>query len=560
MRSYANLFESPAAAFLEIDFSDVGAMVAALRASGVADLRRHLLAHPELVRQMMRAARVVAANERAVELFSPGRKADLLGSPERFWPDASTPIFAESVVAAVTGEPNFLRETVLRTAQGAEFEAEVAVHFDPANNDGGFVTVGFLDLTERNRARAAFEHAQFMYRNMFHGMAVPFLRIESSTLREMFERLREAGIVDIDAYLATHPDFVCAAMESLRIVEANQAAVQLYRARDAAQLLGPISRFWSPGKERLIRDSFAAGFRGQAGFQGETRVRAMDGSEVDALMFFIATPEMREKGIVLVGLIDLTEQVAARAALEEMRNDLSHATRLSVLGELTASIAHEINQPLAAITTSTEAGLRWLDRAQPNVGELRAVLTRIVGDARRAADIVDRVRGMSTRKGSQASDIAINSVVEEVAAFLQQELRAHDVAVRLELADGLEDIHADRIQMQQVVLNLVVNAMQAMGGVPADRRRLRIATGRAGAAELFVCVEDSGPGIPPDQVPRLFERFYSTREGGMGMGLRICRSIVEAHGGRIEALDNPEGGARFRVTLPTRGETHSDAG
>lgn len=552
-RRYSNLFESPAAAFLEIDFSDVGAMVGALRESGVTDLRRHLLEHPEVVRQMMRVARAVAVNEHAVELFSPGRKADLLGAPERFWPDASTAVFAESVVAAVTGESNFVRETVMRTAQGVEFDAEFAVHFDAENTRSGFVTVAIVDVTERNSARAAFEHAEFMYRNMFHGMAVPFLRIDSTQLRDMFTRLRHAGVVAIDDYLSTHPEFIRTAMDVLTVVEANEAAVQLCRARDEAAMLGAFSRFWSPGREQLLRDCLSAGYRGAPGFQGETRFLAMDGSEVDVLLFIIATPEMRERGVILVGLIDITEQMAARAAIESMRIDLAHATRVSVLGELTASIAHEINQPLAAITTGTEAGLRWLGRADFDVDELRAVLTRVVTDARRAADVIERVRAMATRRSTDMAWIAINNVVEEVATFLRHEIQARDVALSLDLAVHLLDVHGDRIQIQQVLLNLCVNAMQAMAGVPQDQRRLRIVTGHAGPDNVFVRVEDSGPGIPEDAIPRLFESFYTNREGGMGMGLRICQSIVEAHGGHIEGANSASGGACFSFTLPIAG-------
>lgn len=552
-RRYSNLFESHAAAFLEIDFSDVGAMVRALRESGVTDLRRHLLEHPEVVRQMMRVARAVAVNEHAVELFSVERKEDLLGSPEKFWPDASTLVFAESVVAAVTGEPNFVRETVLRTANGVEFDAEFAVHFDPENTRSGFVTVAIVDITERNRVRAAFEHAEFMYRNMFHGMAVPFLRIDSTELRDEFALLRHAGVVSLDDHIAAHPGFVRAAMDTLMVVEANEAAVQLHRAKDAAALLGPISRFWSPGKEQLIRDCLAAGYRGAPSFQGETRLLAMDGSEVDVLLFIIATPEMRAKGIVLVGLIDITEQVTARAAIECMRIDLAHSTRVSVLGELTASIAHEINQPLTAITTSTEAGLRWLGRADFNVDELRTLLTRVVADARRATDVVERVRCMAVRQSTNVTSIAINSVVEEVATFLRHELGAREVALSLDLARHLDDINAERIQIQQVILNLCVNAMQAMASVPADQRRLRIATGHGDHDSVLVRVEDSGPGIPADRIPHLFESFYSTREGGMGLGLRICQSIVEAHGGHIEGANNASGSACFSFTLPIAG-------
>jgi len=556
-RRYSNLFESPAAAFLEIDFSDVGAMVGALRESGVTDLRRHLLEHPEVVRQMMRVARAVAVNEHAVELFSPGRKQDLLGSPEKFWPDASTEVFAESVVAAVTGESNFVRETVMRTAHGVEFDAEFAVHFDAENTRSGFVTVAIVDVTERNRVRAAFEHAEFMYRNMFHGMAVPFLRIDSTQLRDMFNRLRHAGVVAIDDYLSTHPEFVRTAMDVLTVVEANEAAVQLCRARDEAALLGAFSRFWSPGREQLLRDCLSAGYRGAPGFQGETRFLAMDGSEVDVLLFIIATPEMRERGVILVGLIDITEQMAARSAIEGMRTDLAHATRVSVLGELAASIAHEINQPLTAITTSTEAGLRWLGRADFDVDEVRALLARVVADARRATDVVERVRCMAMRQSTNVTSIAINSVVEEVATFLRHEMGAREVALSLDLARHLDDINADRIQIQQVILNLCVNAMQAMASVPADMRRLHIATGRGGQGSVFVRVEDSGPGIPEDRIPHLFESFYSTREGGMGLGLRICQSIVEAHGGHIEGANSASGGACFSFTLPIAGSAEA---
>ncbi len=544
-----SVFESPAVAFVEIDFTDVGAEVSALRHSGVADLKAHLLAHHDIVRKLMGVARIVNVNEHAIELFSPGHKQDLAGSLERYWPDSSTAVFAESVVAAVNGEPNFLRETVMRTMDGVEFDAEVAVHFDAGNAGRGLVTVAVLDISERNRARTALEHAKFMYMNMFHGMAVPFLRIDSTRLLGTYARIREEGVVDLEQYFAEHPEFAFEAAEALMIVEANDAAVKLHRAKSEGALLGSISRFWTR-KEQLIRDILASGFRGDAGFRAETRLLAMDGTEVDVLLFIIATAEMRAKGIALVGLIDTTEQVAARNALESMRSDLAHGARVSLLGELTASIAHEINQPLTAITTSGEAGLRWLARPEHSIDELRVLFARIVADARRAADVMDRVRGLAMRRSAHATPIAINGVVEEVATFLRHELRSHDVALSLDLAASLEVISADRIQMQQVILNLSLNAIQAMANVPAGRRCLRIATGRDETATVFVRVEDSGPGLPPDGIPRLFEGFYSTRESGMGMGLRICQSIVEAHGGRIEASNNPDGGACFKVTLP----------
>lgn len=553
-RRYRNLFETPAAAFFELDFMSVGALAAELHKSGVTDLAVHLREHPEIARQMMRVTRVIEVNDRAIELFSPGRKQDLFGGVDVFWPDDSTPVYAEGVVAAVTGQTNFVRETRLRTVQGIEFDAEFAVHFDPENVSSGLVTIGVVDITERNRARAASEHAEFMYRNLFHGMAVPFFRIDSTGITAMFTQLRDAGVTDLAAHMAAHPEFVLAAKDASIVVEANEPAVRLFGAAQMSELLGSLGRLMAPGWEYGFRNSLVAGFARQPGYQSETKLRRLDGREIDVMLFVIATPPMREKGIVLIGLIDIAEQVAARSALQRMQADLAHASRVSMLGELTASIAHEVNQPLTAITTNAEAGLRWLGRDDLDVGEIRTLMGRVVVDARRAADIVQRVRGMATRRSSEMALIALNDVVEETALFLRHELQAHNVALALELASNLPGVSADRIQMQQVIVNLAVNAIQAMVGVVADQRRLTIATGIADARHVFLRVEDSGPGIASDCMPRLFERFYSTKSGGMGMGLPICQSIVEAHGGHIHAANNSGVGACFSFTVPMAGD------
>lgn len=554
-RRYHNLFESPAAAFFELDFREVAALLREVRESGVADLLGYLQEHPQLVRKMMRLAQVIKANDRAIEKFGAGDERDLLGSSEKFWPEASTGVFAESVVAAVSGQPNFVRETTLRTVQGVEFDAEFAVHFDPEKAGGGPVTVGIVDLTKRNQARAALEHAEFMYRNLFHGMALPFFRIDSTRLTAMFAQLRASGVVDLDEYIEAHPGFLRAAMDASVIVEANALAAQMYGVDNVEELNGPISRFFLPGRDGPLRKCFVAGFAGGPGYQTEAKVRGPDGRDVDVMLLVIATPEMRERGIVLVGHIDIREQVAARAALERMQSDLAHAARVSMLGELTASIAHEVNQPLTAITTNAEAGMRWLGRPEPDVAEARTLMTRVVADARRAADIIQRVRGMAARRTTESAPLPLNGVIEEAMLFLQHEMQARNVQLLLELATDLPDVHADRIQMQQVIVNLAVNAIQAMVSVDAERRRLRIVSCAPDAQHVFVQVEDSGPGIAAENMPHLFERFYSTKGDGMGMGLPICQSIIEAHGGRIEAANNAGVGARFSFVLPVEADT-----
>jgi C4-dicarboxylate-specific signal transduction histidine kinase len=212
-----------------------------------------------------------------------------------------------------------------------------------------------------------------------------------------------------------------------------------------------------------------------------------------------------------------------------------------MLGELTASIAHEVNQPLGAILTGAEAALRWLDRAEPDLEELRALSRRTVLDARRAADIIKRIRSMAARTGPEQALISWNNVVEEVIAFLRPELHRHQVEVMLDLGPNLPPVMGDRVQLQQVLANLAINAMQAMANSNVDGDR------------LCTEVEDTGTGIAAEYLDQIFDSFFTTKDRGMGIGLAICRTIIEAHGGTISVANCPSGtGAQFRFQLPVR--------
>jgi C4-dicarboxylate-specific signal transduction histidine kinase len=241
--------------------------------------------------------------------------------------------------------------------------------------------------------------------------------------------------------------------------------------------------------------------------------------------------------------------VKAQAMLTQLQGEFAHAARVSMLGELTASIAHEINQPLGAILTNAEAALRWMNRPEPDISELRALSVRTVADATRAADIIRRIRNMAARGDSEQTALSVNSVVEEVMIFLEPELRRHQVRVELELHPALPKVMADRIQLQQVFSNLAVNAIQAM--VNSVSRQLTLRTGLVGNSTVAVHVVDTGPGVPTEHLDRLFDSFFTTKPGGMGIGLAICRSIAESHGGRIEASNREDNvGACFCFTLP----------
>ena len=244
---------------------------------------------------------------------------------------------------------------------------------------------------------------------------------------------------------------------------------------------------------------------------------------------------------------------AAKRAEEELRQaqaELAHITRVTTLGELTASIAHEVNQPIAAVATNAEAGLRWLGAEPPNLDEVRETLGSIVKDAKRAGDVIHRIRALVKKAPLRMARFDVNEAVLDVIALTRSELLRHGVSLQTQLATGLPLIEGDRIQLQQVILNLILNAVEAMSGIDEGAREMRISTGREASNGVLVTVRDFGPGLDPQSVDRLFEAFYTTKPDGLGMGLAICRSIIEAHGGRLWATANEPRGAVFQFTLP----------
>lgn len=252
---------------------------------------------------------------------------------------------------------------------------------------------------------------------------------------------------------------------------------------------------------------------------------------------------------------DVTERRLVEDGLHQAQSELAHVARVATLGELTASIAHEVNQPLAAVVTNGEAGLRWLARQVPEIGEARRSMENMIRNAQRASEVVRRLRALSRRGTQERMPLVPAEIVNEVAMLIGRELLAREVVLTIEIGDRLPLVSGDRVQLQQVLMNLLMNGIQAMAGANLRQRRLGVEVTRgadqiAGGDCVVIAVSDSGPGIDLKHLPHLFEAFFTTREDGMGMGLSICRSIVEAHGGRIWAENLADGGACFRVSLP----------
>jgi PAS domain S-box-containing protein len=312
-----------------------------------------------------------------------------------------------------------------------------------------------------------------------------------------------------------------------------------------------LTQFHHPEDRLFVKQTIDTAIREGRDFEMDSRIVLPDGSVKH--VHTVGHPVFNESGELteFIGVVmDTTERKRSEEALREAQAELARVARATTMGELTASIAHEVNQPLAAVVANANACLRWLAAEAPDLNEARAAAQRIVRDGNRASDVIARIRGF-LRKGEPVTvQLGVNEVVREIIMLTQGEVLRRDASLLTELADGLPAVSADRVQLQQLLLNLMMNALDAMSAVTDRPRVLRIRTSTYESAAILVAFRDSGVGLNPEQMERLFEAFYTTKPEGMGMGLSISRSIVEMHGGRLWATPNDGPGATFQFTLP----------
>lgn len=417
------------------------------------------------------------------------------------------------------------------------------------------IAIAALLCVQIRMADAKLRRSEERYRNIFQSTSVAVWEQDYTPALDACAPILAHGLPQLREHLTRDEEFLKRCLFSLRTIDANDAARFLIGDLSGAQAQAAWEAARVPELLVAFREILLAYLDGQTSFTIASAIRATDGSRRDIIV--TATFPTDRTRSVLISTLDVTAQIAAEQALQQSAAELTRVSRIATLGALTASIGHEVNQPLAAVVTNGEAALRWLGRDEPDLDEVRTCIQETVHEGRRAAEIIQRLRSLSVKGEFTRSPVDLNDIVSQVHAMARRDLADQEIAVTLDLAPNLPDISGDAVQLQQVTMNLVNNAMHAMTG--SASRQLRIQTALEAQSGVRVSVSDSGAGISDEHMQRLFAPFFTTKSEGMGIGLSISRSIIETHRGRIWAERRPNGGTSFHFMIPTADETGSAA-
>jgi signal transduction histidine kinase len=387
------------------------------------------------------------------------------------------------------------------------------------------------------------------YRNLINNVPLPMWQVDARVMSDVISRLKATGVTSIENHLKEEPDLVRFASEAVVVTDVNDSAMRLFKGKTRDDFLTNVTYLFAGTPEAAMRVVMAH-FSGGRNYSEEMKICTFDGDVRDVL-FYVTFPQVPEKlDKTLLMMIDVTDQRRVEQQLRKIEADFAHAARVSALGELVSSIAHEVRQPLSVIVTDADTGLRWLGREEPNITKVKAIIARIMENAHRANEVIRRIKDMAVKTDPMRSIVAVNDLIREALLFVRSESQTHNIAITTRLLSGLPEIFGDRVQLQQVIINLLINSIHAISTNKRPTRLISIETTFGPKADVVFSVRDSGGGIPTEYIDRIFDGFFSSKPDGMGIGLAICRSIIIDHGGTITARNDGGHGAIFEVTLP----------
>jgi PAS domain S-box-containing protein len=541
--------QNASAACWELNTSEARALIRQLVAADPQALAASRDDNPQL-KDLLTRIPIVNVNERTVRLFGGNlEREQMIGQPvSSFWPADSRTVLLDLLLDVLTQSGWEIAQARAPHTNGLLHDASLAAwrSLEGGRRDALFLMVS--GVASDNRTAWELRASEDRYRKLLYHMPMALWHVDARGAIAAFERLNPGHVNDIGAFLDAHPELVELAIDVVRVTEVNRDAIALFRAQSAAELIRSVRYIFEPAPG-LAKRVMVAHLEGRRNYTEQTTIRTLDGQVKDVILSttFPAPPEQLDT--TFITMLDVTERMHLEDQIRRLEVD--HATQASKLGELATSIAHEIKQPLAAIVTNAETSLRWLDRADVQVSKVQQLTNRIVSSAHRANDIIQRIRFWMARGKPERTELDLREVAEEAVVFVRHDIEGEEIDLSIGAAQSLPRVLGDRVQLQQVMVNLLINAIQAIAQSGQSTRHIQVSIEPAGATSLLFSVRDSGPGIANSDFERIFESFFTTKEGGMGIGLAICQAIINEHGGRIWASNLRDGGALFQFCLPT---------
>jgi signal transduction histidine kinase len=414
----------------------------------------------------------------------------------------------------------------------------------------GVLLFSLLALIASQRERLAASHAVEQQRRLdtvFEKAGISLWLEDWTPVAEALRALIQSGVRDMRAHFTAHPEQARGLRHAVIIKDVNAHSVEMMGAAGKFVFLGPLDRIL-PDTDQTFIEWLVAFERGDRLYYSETHITRPDGRDLDVLFTASLPSTFEEFSNILVSAWDITEHKRNREKLMHAETEIARVARITTIGALTASIAHELNSPLAAIVSNAEAASRWLRRPTPDMAEAEAAIEHVVADSIRAREVVARTRSFLSNAPNRTVLADVAEVVRQSIVIIDRELRAHRVSLHFDADDALPAVAVDTVQIQQVMVNLMINGAQAMADT--DGPRDLTVTIRRESGQLRVAICDVGRGMTKENLARIFDPFFSTRPNGMGMGLTICKNCVEAHGGKLSVESELEKGSLISFSLP----------